>query len=320
MSISIYIITQNHMKKLLITLSLFFITLGVLAISTSAQSPKINLIYEKLDQILEEKPEMVPVLILKLQKIKTSYTNSPEKMTLLQLIIDYLQTDDIEQNERENEKQAEEIEKWPIIWSHIDIALPRWYNRLSPQDMEQMNDIFHFLWDEEAPIRVVEFLDFQCPYCQKQHFNDVLWVLRETEYPWKVRTSAAMFPLTWKRHELAQQAAEWAECTFIQWWSESYYWFKTWSYNAWLKPTMTQIRTVWANIWLDPDRLQACITEWHATASVKLQKNAGIRLWVRGTPWTVIIDSRTGAYRSIWWAQWPEWFMPTIEQLYNLVQ
>ena len=62
----------------------------------------------------------------------------------------------------------------------------------------------------------MEFLDFQCPYCKRQHDNKVLDELRNVEFPGDVRTAAVMFPLTGKWHELATQAAESAECAFIQ--------------------------------------------------------------------------------------------------------
>jgi protein-disulfide isomerase len=62
----------------------------------------------------------------------------------------------------------------------------------------------------------MEFLDFQCPYCKRQHDDEVLDELREVEFLGKVRTAAVMFPLTGKWHELATQAAESAECAYIQ--------------------------------------------------------------------------------------------------------
>jgi protein-disulfide isomerase len=62
----------------------------------------------------------------------------------------------------------------------------------------------------------MEFLDFQCPYCKRQHTDNVLNEPREVEFPGKVRTAAVNFPLTGKRHELATQAAESAQCAFMQ--------------------------------------------------------------------------------------------------------
>jgi hypothetical protein len=36
---------------------------------------------------------------------------------------------------------------------------------------------------------------------------------------------------------------------------------------------------------------------------VGTHKSIGIQLWVRGTPYTTVLDTRTGAYITLWWVQ-----------------
>gem|GEM_PF-6746155 len=96
------------------------------------------------------------------------------------------------------------------------IPIPPGYRTLPEDQINEILESVHELGDETSPIVVMEFLDFQCPYCKRQHDDKVLSELRNVEFPGQVRTAAVMFPLTGKRHELATQAAESAECAFIQ--------------------------------------------------------------------------------------------------------
>ncbi len=193
--------------------------------------------------------------------------------------------------------------------------VPAGYKVLSDAQIDEALSVIHMQWDASAPIVVMEFLDFQCPYCARQHNDKVLDELRNVEFPGKVRTAAVMFPLTGQRHELATQAAESAECAYIQWGNSVFYAHKAWLYANGLKPTMSIIRTVASNNGLDPVRMQACIDEGIASAPVQAQKNLWRRLGVSGTPWSVILDTRNGAYKTLRGAVPIEIFMDVTTQL-----
>ena len=62
---------------------------------------------------------------------------------------------------------------------------------------------------DDAPITIVEFSDYECPYCRSWH-NDVFARLQE-EYPQQVRLVYRDFPLS-SIHANAVPAAEAANC------------------------------------------------------------------------------------------------------------
>lgn len=62
----------------------------------------------------------------------------------------------------------------------------------------------------DAPITIIEFSDFQCPYCQKWH-NEV-WNKLKVEYPTEIRLVYRDFPL-YSIHPDAASAANAAECS-----------------------------------------------------------------------------------------------------------
>ena len=62
----------------------------------------------------------------------------------------------------------------------------------------------------DAPITIIEFSDFQCPYCQRWH-NEV-WKKLAVEYPTQIRLVYRDFPL-YSIHPDAASAANAAECS-----------------------------------------------------------------------------------------------------------
>ena len=74
----------------------------------------------------------------------------------------------------------------------------------------QTNDAF-VLGQKDAPVVVVEFADYECPYCERVH--PTLKKLQE-QYGPKVAFIYMDFPLA--MHKLAQKAAEAAHCAGAQ--------------------------------------------------------------------------------------------------------
>jgi protein-disulfide isomerase len=77
-----------------------------------------------------------------------------------------------------------------------------------------MPELVNAVWkgDENSKVTVVEFSDFQCPYCQR--FTPTVAQML-TEYGSKIRFAFYNFPLT-SIHPQAQKAAEAFECAMAQ--------------------------------------------------------------------------------------------------------
>ena len=99
----------------------------------------------------------------------------------------------------------------PLLGSDRDsTASPQEAQGLGTEKVEVSADDDAFLGEENAPVTVIEFSDFQCPFC-RSFFNDTLPKLK-SEYIDKglVRLVYRDFPLEF--HEMAQKYAEAAEC------------------------------------------------------------------------------------------------------------
>ncbi len=129
----------------------------------------------------------------------------------------------------------------------------------------------------DAPVTIVEFSDFQCPFCKR-----VLPTLTElrSRYAGKVRLVFRDFPLD-SIHPLARKAAEAARCAKDQ--------NKFWEYHDLLfdnAPKLSAERlTLYARqAGLNVPLFERCLSSGTHTAGVQKDVDEGIGLGVTGTP------------------------------------
>jgi len=140
------------------------------------------------------------------------------------------------------------------------------------------------LGNPDAPVTIIEFGDYQCPFC-KQSFNDTEQQLRD-EYiaTGKVRKVYRDFPID-NSHPFARDAAEAAECAGDQ---ESY-----WAYHDALFTRQSEIPTMdfvalAGELGLDTVTFEACYTSGTYADEVEKDYQDGIAAGVRGTPTSFI--------------------------------
>ena len=131
------------------------------------------------------------------------------------------------------------------------------------------------LGPENAPVQIIEFADYECPYCQE--VNEDLARLRE-QFPNQVSLVYKDFPLP--MHPLAAKAAQAARCAGAQ--------GKFWEYHDSLfrtkKLQMSQLKEEARALKLDTARFDQCLDGGEQTAPVKKDSQEGQRLGLQGTP------------------------------------
>lgn len=131
--------------------------------------------------------------------------------------------------------------------------------------------------DNDSPVTILEFSDFQCPYCVRSQPT----ISRLTaEFEGRVRLVFKQFPLT-QIHENAQVAAEASLCAGDQ--------KKFWEMHDWLfanTSSMSRDDIVKAapGLGLDPAVFGRCIDEHHHAKDVEADIQEGLRIGVTGTP------------------------------------
>jgi protein-disulfide isomerase len=131
------------------------------------------------------------------------------------------------------------------------------------------------LGPKDAPVQLIEFGDFECPYCQKVHVE--LIRLRE-QFGDKVAIIYKDFPLP--MHGSAEKAAEAARCAGAQ--------GKFWEFHDSLFEThklqVADLKEEARTLKLDGARFDQCLDSGEQTAAVKKDLEQAKRLGLTGTP------------------------------------
>lgn len=136
---------------------------------------------------------------------------------------------------------------------------------------------------EGAPVTIVEFSDFQCPFCR--HFSQVLDRAR-AKYPGKISLVYRNFPLQ-DIHPFARSAATAAECAAFQGRFPEYH-------NFLFQHQDSLAQIAWTDVAervgvQDTSQFRRCLTSSGVAAALKADSLAGNALHVTGTP-TIVIN------------------------------
>ena len=141
-----------------------------------------------------------------------------------------------------------------------------------------------FQGSENAPITIVKFEDFQCPFCKQAQpvFNTVL-----SRYKGKVRLVHKDLPLD-SIHPAARQASEAARCAQED--------GKFWSYHDKLyehapRHTINDLLLYGKEIGLKHSSFEQCLSSGKYKAAVQKDVSEGVQLGISGTP-TFFINGR----------------------------
>ena len=137
---------------------------------------------------------------------------------------------------------------------------------------------------EKAPVTIVKFEDFQCPFCKQVQptFNELL-----SRYDGKVRLVHKDLPLE-SLHPQARAAAEAARCAYEQ--------GKFWEYHDRLyanspKASADDLKNYAKEVGVNVDSFDRCLTSGKYRAVVQQNLNEGAKLGLTGTP-TFFINGR----------------------------
>ena len=149
---------------------------------------------------------------------------------------------------------------------------------------EKLVDDDPSIGNDNAPVTIVEFSDFQCPYCGRfrtQTFDQI-----KTQYidTGKVRFVYRDFPLS-SIHPMAQKSAEASECADEQ--------EKFWEYHDAIfanQATLSidNLKKLAKDLELNENKFNSCLDSGKYEDEVKKDLNDGANLGVRGTPYFAV--------------------------------
>ena len=136
---------------------------------------------------------------------------------------------------------------------------------------------FPTLGPADAPITIVEFSDYQCPFCRRWH-QEVYEPLLAA-YPGQIRIVYRNLPLT-SIHPDAMAAAEAAMCAGEQ---DAYWPFHDKLFSSESLNTQTFLQYA-QDLSLNVEQFQACITDQKYKDAIQSDSDFAINLGIRSTP------------------------------------
>jgi protein-disulfide isomerase len=142
---------------------------------------------------------------------------------------------------------------------------------------------YRHLGSDDAPVTIVEYSDYQCPYCRQQEaaLHQVL-----TKYDGQVRLIYRDFPM----HPHSMDAAMAARCADEQ--------GQFWPYHDALQHgdanlSTKGLETTARDLGLDLESFDSCLEDRKYESAVLADQQMGVKSGVSGTPCLIIGDSRS---------------------------
>jgi len=173
----------------------------------------------------------------------------------------------------------------------------------------------HIRGNLEAPVSLIEYSDFECPYCKRFH-DTAKEIIRK--YDGKVNWVFRHFPLDF-HNPAAQREAEAAECAAELGGNEAFWRYTDLIYARTLsngkgvpEAALSEMAT---SIGLDKSKFVECLGSGRKSARVKEDLAEGVAIGISGTPGNILRNNRTGAVVPRYGAQPIEQFTSAIDPL-----
>lgn len=135
----------------------------------------------------------------------------------------------------------------------------------------------HIRGDMSAPVTIIEFSDFQCPYCTR--FHDTMKEVMAA-YPTQVKLVYKHFPLD-SIHPTAREAAEASECAGDQ---DKFWEYTDKLYENQSKISSSYLKELAVTLGLNKAQFDECLDNDKYADLVEKDYQDGISAGVRGTP------------------------------------
>lgn len=151
-------------------------------------------------------------------------------------------------------------------------------------DFRPISNEDHIRGNPDAPITVVEFSDFECPFCERFHptmtrvieeFDDVKWVYRH-------------FPLT-SIHSRAQDAAVASECVAKLSGNDAFWTFADAIFDNQERLGDDLYGEIVKDLGISAEAFDSCFSSKEALDQVNADLNEAIASGGRGTPFSIVI-------------------------------
>ena len=165
------------------------------------------------------------------------------------------------------------------------------------ENILSVSDSDHIRGDKNAPVKIIEFVDMECPFCKRFH-ETMLSVINEYGANGQVAWIYRHFPLK-QLHPLAQKAAEASECA-AKIGGNNAFWQYVDQYMASQSSEKDSISNnftkIAENIGLNKSQFENCLNSGEFSDKIDAQAQDAVNSGAQGTPYSVIIAKNGKKY------------------------
>ncbi len=171
-------------------------------------------------------------------------------------------------------------------------------NTLTPEQIAGVLKNAYINGNEKSDIIIIEYSDFECPYCQKHFENGTIENLVKNN---KIASTFKQFPLNF--HPLAQKAAEGNICVGKNLKADKFFEYTNEVFKS-KNPTIETITKIAVGLGMSESDFKSCLDSNESVWQVQAETTEGQTLFgVNGTPWNVILNKKTGKFVVVSGAQ-----------------
>lgn len=155
-------------------------------------------------------------------------------------------------------------------------------------------EVDHIYGDPQAPVSLVEYSDFECPFCKRFHVSAKKFIDKnEGKVNWIYRH----FPLS-GHNPSAQREAEASECAAELGGNDTFWQYSILIYQRTKSGgkglPADQLAPLAQSIGLDENAFKKCLNSGKMAARVQIDIDNGVATGISGTPGNILIVNKTG--------------------------
>ncbi|MEK6809899.1 MAG: thioredoxin domain-containing protein [Nanoarchaeota archaeon] len=150
-------------------------------------------------------------------------------------------------------------------------------------DMEKLLDDDTVKGDEDAPVTIVEWSDYECPFCERFYSETEKLINEQYVKTGKVKFVYRDFPLSF--HANAQKAAEAAECAGEQ---EKYWEMHDKIFESGVQGGVTGFKQYAKELGLNSAKFDTCLDSGAMAKEIQQDMADGAAVGIQGTPGFIV--------------------------------
>jgi protein-disulfide isomerase len=150
-----------------------------------------------------------------------------------------------------------------------------------------LDNLEHVKGDANAKVTLVEWTDYQCPFCQRHNSQTYDQIVKEYVDTGKIKYATEDFPLGF--HENAQKAAEASECAAKVGGEEAFWGMHDLLFDSGVDGGVPAFKQYASKLGLGQGDFDSCLDSGETAAAVQADLREGQAAGVQGTPGFAIV-------------------------------